>query len=151
MPPNTTYDVHSNRYRSAETGRYISFKTEAKIQFRRDRILRAIQRANEGWLNSVGYLISSLAKGRIKRSTRKAPAGEPPHSRRGLLRRAIRYRVAPDRRSVVIGPRFSVVGSAGAAHEHGGKYKGETYPRRPFMGPTLDEVAPRIGPKYTVS
>ena len=151
MVMDTRYDASSNRYRDAETGRYISFKMEAKIQFRRDRILKAIQRANEGWLNSVGYLISSTAKGLIKRSTREASPGEPPHTRRGLLRRAIRYRVASDRKSVVIGPTFSRVGTAGAAHEHGGRYKGETYPRRPFMGPALDEVLPRIGPKYKVS
>jgi hypothetical protein len=55
--------------------------------------------------------------------------------RKGQLQRAIVYDVGPD--SALIGPRFSVVGTSGAAHEFGGQYKQDNYPERPFMGPAL--------------
>jgi hypothetical protein len=31
-----------------------------------------------------------------------------------------------------------------AAHEFGGAYKRERYPKRPLMGPSLKESAPRL-------
>ena len=47
----------------------------------------------------------------------------------------------------LIGPAYPVVGKAGAVHEHGRKYHGRNYPKRPFMGPTLIKTAPRL-PKF---
>lgn len=147
----TRYNANANRYVDASTGRFVAFKTEARIQMRIERLRRAMERARQGSLNSVGYLISTIAKGKIVRSRDKSQPGQPPTTRRGLLRRAIRYKVADDRMSVVIGPVYSMVGTAGAAHEHGGKYKGERYPKRPFMGPALEEAAPQLGPTYKFS
>jgi hypothetical protein len=146
----TRLDGTSNRYRDQETGRFISFRTEARIQTRLERLRRTIERANEGWLNAVGYLISTYAKRSIKRSRQQSRPGDPPTTRRGLLRRAIRYRVAQDRTHVLVGPTASKVGRAGEAHEHGGRYKGQRYPQRPFMGPALEQAAPQIGPRYKI-
>jgi hypothetical protein len=129
----------------------IQLTTDARVQLRLERIRRAADKAQAGYLRSVGYLVSLLAKKRIVRSSVKAPPGQPPTTRRGLLRRAIRYAVAPDRQSVVIGPTHVLVGTAGQPHEHGGWYKGERYPPRPFMGPALEEASPLIGPLYKLN
>lgn len=148
---NTQFNANANRYVDSSTGRFISFETEARVQMRLQRLVRAMERARAGSLHAVGYLVATIAKGKIQRSRKASPAGQPPATRRGLIRRAIRYQVAEDRRSVVIGPAYSMVGTAGAAHEFGGRYKGETYPKRPFMGPALEEARPMIGPTYKFS
>jgi len=142
------YNANANRYVDTSTGRFISFQTEARLQLRLDRIAKAVERARAGNLRAVGYLIATLAKPKIKRSKRASLPGEPPTTRRGLMRKAIRYELAADKRSVVIGPAASIVGTAGQPHEHGGRYKGESYPERPFMGPALQEALPLIGPRY---
>lgn len=129
----------------------VKVDVSVKQQLRLERIAKAAERSRAGNLRSVGYLISTLAKGKIQRSKTKSQPGEPPHTRRGLIRKAIRYAVADDRRSVVVGPAYSMIGTAGEAHEHGGRYKGETFPQRPFMGPALQEALPQIGPQYKVS
>jgi hypothetical protein len=60
-------------------------------------------------------------------------AGQAGHNLRGALWVDVdRYKS-----SAVIGPRFSVVGKAGHAHEEGGQFRGQTFPERPFMGPAL--------------
>lgn len=120
-------------------------------QVMQKRIMRAIERANQGWLNSVGYLVAMTAKKSIKSSRRTSRPGSPPTTKRGALRRAIRYRVTSDREAVLIGPTYSKVGEVGAAHEYGGKYKGQIYPERPFMGPALDEVLPQLSRRYNIS
>jgi hypothetical protein len=45
---------------------------------------------------------------------------------------------------VVIGPDYQNVGQSGAAHEFGGHFRHENYPRRPFMGPALEKVKDRL-------
>ena len=47
-------------------------------------------------------------------------------------------------RSVLVGPGFSFVGESASAHEFGGKYRKERYPKRPLIGPALKESAPHI-------
>lgn len=146
----TRYNANANRYVDSSTGRFIAFETQAKIQLRLDRIQRAVDKARAGSLYAVGYLISTIAKGKISRSRDRSPPGQPPATRRGLLRRAIRYAVSDDKRSVVVGPTHQMVGTAGKAHEFGGRYKRQRYPKRPFMGPALQEALPKIGPTYKV-
>lgn len=129
----------------------LRWKTQVKSDLRQQRITRAIERANQGWLNSVGYLVAMTAKKSIKRSKKASRPGSPPTTKRGALRRAIRYRVTSDREAVLIGPTYSKVGEVGAAHEHGERYKGQVYPERPFMGPALDEVLPQLSRRYDIS
>lgn len=80
----------------------------------------------------------------IKGSGRKrvihaaSPPGTPPYTARGQLRNAIVYAHDKAAKRAVIGPRFSVAGISGTAHEFGGEYKGADYPERPFMGPSLE-------------
>lgn len=75
--------------------------------------------------------------------------GTPPHTQRGQLPNAIVFDVAP--KSVVIGPRRSVVGESAGAHEFGGEFKGADYPDRPFMGPALERAAPRFAGSFAGS
>ena len=49
-----------------------------------------------------------------------------------------------ERKSVLIGPGFRFVGTSMQAHEFGGGYKKERYPKRPLMGPSLRESAPHL-------
>jgi len=133
---------------------------ETRVRLREQRLLKAIERAASGSLRSVGYAISQIAKAKIKRGptagggrgrrrkTKPSSPGQPPHTRRGQLRRAIRYAMTSDQAAVVVGPVYSMVEDVGKAHEFGGKYKGERYPRRPFMGPSLEEALPKIGPQF---
>ena len=55
-----------------------------------------------------------------------------------MLRESIAYEVDRHRLSSLIGPRASVVGEAGAAHEFGEEFRGTDYDERPYMGPALD-------------
>ena len=78
--------------------------------------------------------------------------GTPPHThtgshrkgkvRWGNLQRAIAYDATKD--DAIIGPRFSVVGLAGRAHELGEVFHGEEFDERAFMGPALDDNLTRF-------
>ena len=80
---------------------------------------------------------------RTRRGTHAAAsAGQPVRTQRGAYRRAIIYHA--DEHGAMIGPRFSVIGASGQAHEHGGEYMGGTYPQRAVMGPALERQAARF-------
>jgi hypothetical protein len=85
-------------------------------------------------------------QGRFKSGGKTSPSrpGSPPHTRAGALKSAILYAVESERMRVVIGPVFSIVGKSGAAHEHGGRFRGRRYPPRPFMGPALKQNLKRL-------
>jgi hypothetical protein len=98
-------------------------------------------------LNHAAAAIRLTARHSIRRSPKESAAGTPPHTRRGLLKRALLYKVDKARMTAVIGPAYSVAGRSGSAHEFGGKYYGRKYPKRQFMGPALKENQKRI-PKF---
>lgn len=90
--------------------------------------------------SNAAFNIMRTAQASIVFSREPSSPGTPPHTRRGKhgmapLRRAIRYKAY--REGAVIGPRESVVGTSGAAHEHGGFYEGQRFDVRPFMLPAL--------------
>ena len=74
----------------------------------------------------------------------RGPCGQPPHTHTKRLPQAIKYAVEKKTGSVVIGPDVESFGTAGKAHEHGGQFRGERYPRRPFMGPALEKTKERL-------
>ncbi len=89
-----------------------------------------------------------------------SPAGTPPHThtqkvtksgktRKGVLPKAIAFKA--DKQGAIIGPRESVAGIAGEAHEFGGDFKGDDYPERPFMGPSLESNLARFASDWTGS
>jgi hypothetical protein len=108
---------------------------------------RVKRKAKQGTFNSLGHAGAAVrlaARRSIRRRETQSAIGQPPHTRRGQLRRAIAYAVDKARQRVLIGPDAAVVGSSGAAHEFGGRYRRERYPKRPFMGPALIQVKGRL-------
>lgn len=94
--------------------------------------------------------ISKDAKASIEQAAGPSPAGSPPHTHKGkFLSRAIRYDA--NKVSAVIGPRESIVGEVGAAHEFGDEHHGQDFPERPFMGPALDKNLDRFASDWAGS
>lgn len=105
-------------------------------------LFQAVERANRRFLFKAGAAVRTVAMKSIRRSKRPSRAGQPPRTRKGRICRAIVFAVDLDRQSVVIGPMASRVGQSAKAHEYGGKYKKQTFPARPFMGPARKRVEP---------
>ena len=107
------------------------------------RVIRAVDKAN---YRSLGHAAASLrraAAALIRRIRGPSRPGDPPHTKQGQLRRALRFAVEnPD--TAVIGPMASVMDEAAGPLEHGGIYMGAKYDARPFMGPTLAANEHRI-------
>jgi phage gpG-like protein len=114
----------------------IKIKTDDQMK----RVQRSAEKAAAGNIYSTAGLLRKSAQDSMERSGEASPEGTPPNTRRGLLPRAIVFAVSDDKKSAVIGPRHSVAGEAGSAHEFGGNYKGTQFPERPFMGPALDRI-----------
>jgi phage gpG-like protein len=105
------------------------------------------RKAQQGNFKSLGHAAAALrlvARRSIRRRRMAASPGSPPNTRRGQLKRSIMYAVNKKRGVALIGPSFEMVGTAGKAHEFGGRYRRERYPKRPFMGPALDKVKDRL-------
>jgi len=109
------------------------------------------QQANFRNLGHAGAAIRLVARRSIRRRKAASLPGTPPSTRRGQLKRAIRFAVDKQRGVVLIGPDFDVVGTAGKAHEFGGRFRRERYPKRPFMGPALDKVKDRLPSMWAYS
>ena len=86
----------------------------------------------------------TVARRKVLASPKPSQPGQPPHSRRGLLKRAILFGLDRAGQSVLVGPGFNLVGESAAAHEFGGRYRRERYPKRPLMGPSLKDSAPHL-------
>jgi hypothetical protein len=113
----------------------------------RSNMHRVKRKAQAGSIKSLGHAGGAIRLAAI-RSIRKSPGpsspGQPPHTHTRRLPRAIKYAVEKSKQTVVIGPDVVSFGTAGRAHEHGGRYKRERYPRRPFMKPALEKVKHRL-------
>lgn len=128
------FDIKLERFRDKETGQLVSGRM----------------------FKNLGHAAASLmkdARRSIKNSKTKSRAGRPPHTRRGLFRRGIRFETDQSKKSAVVGFVASIVGQSAKAQEFGGRYKDQNYPERPTMGPTLErnkhrfagQMAGRIG------
>lgn len=108
------------------------------------RVVQAAAKAAADNHRKRAYAIMQDARASIKTRPKAAkgekdeaaPAGQPPYTRRGRIRAAIRY--AADADGAVIGAAASIAGTSGEPHEIGGTYKGDTFEQRPFMGPALE-------------
>jgi hypothetical protein len=114
------------------------------MQFSFQRVLRKASQAHIQNLGHAGAAIRLAARRSIRSRKGPSPAGQPPNTHTRRLPRAILYAVESERGIVVIGPSVELAGTVGRAHEHGGRYKREVYAPRPFMGPALAAVAPRL-------
>lgn len=121
-----------------------------KTELQPAKLEKAVEKAA---YRNFGHAAASLSKD-VKNTLQTAPGpsvpGKPPHTHKGAyLRRAIRY--AADKEGAVIGPVASLVGTSGAAHEFGGRYRSGDYPQRPFMQPALERALPRFGGEWAGS
>lgn len=114
-----------------------------ELDFDEDGLVARIVRASRDILRRAGAYVRRVAQRKVATSPRPSQPGHPPHSRKGLLKRAILFGSDGDR-SVLVGPGFNFVGESASAHEFGGKYRRERYPKRPLMGPALKETAPHV-------
>jgi len=108
------------------------------------KVLRKVRRANIENLGHAGASVRLTAKRSIRKSANPAEPGRPPKTRRGQLRSAIRFAVESNRQRVLIGPDHRFVGQSARAHEFGGRYRKQRYPKRPFMGPALTKTQSRL-------
>lgn len=120
----------------------MSVKTRIKLDT--GKVRRAVQKSNYTSLNHAAAALRLIVRRSIRRSKKPGPAGQPPRTRRGQIKRAIKFDVDPKRAIALIGPDAEVVGDSAKAHEFGGRYRGEQYEQRPFMRPGFDIIRPRL-------
>ena len=113
------------------------------VEFDEDGLVARIARASREILRRAGAYVRRIAQRKVATSPKPSQPGSPPHSRKGLLKRSILFGSDGDS-SVLVGPGFNLVGPSMSAHEFGGKYRRERYPKRPLMGPSLKESAPHL-------
>jgi len=120
----------------------IAFKVKDRSEI--PKLLRKARRANiQSMHHAAGYL-RKVAKNSIKNKPGPSEAPAPPHTHTKRLKHAILYAVEPGRQSAVIGTDVRKFGKAGKPHEHGGRYMGQTFKRRPFMRPALLATIPKL-------
>jgi len=105
------------------------------------------RKAKDGSIQALDHAAAAIrltARRSIRRSDKYSDPGTPPNTRKGQLREAILYAVEKDRGAAVIGPTYDMMGVSATAHEFGGMYMGSHYPARPFMGPALEAIQPRL-------
>ena len=117
---------------------------KSEVEFDEDGLVAWMMRASREFLRRAGAYVRRVAQRKVVTSPKPSLPGQPPHSRRGLLKRGILFGVERDGKSVLVGPGFRFVGESMSAHEFGGKYRRERYPKRPLMGPSLKESVPHL-------
>lgn len=117
---------------------------KSKSTFDHRKVERAMRDKSIRSLGHAGAAIRLTARRSIRRSKNASRPGQPPHTRFGQLKRSLRYSVENARQRVLIGPTYSVVGRSATAHEYGGRYRGQRYPKRPLMGPALMKIKDRL-------
>ena len=116
----------------------------SRSEFYSQRVRDAAKKGSFKSLNHAGAAIRITARRSIRRNKKPSREGTPPHTRKGQLKRSLRYAVNKDKGSVIIGPTYTMVGRSGMAHEFGGKYKKQHYAARSFMGPALTQMRGRL-------
>ena len=118
--------------------------TNHRIEFDREGLLARVARASKEVLKRMGAYVRTAARRKVKTGEKPSVPGTPPHTRHGALKRGILFGLERGGASVVIGPSEKLVGTSASAHEFGGAYKKERYPKRPLMGPALKESSPHL-------
>jgi hypothetical protein len=116
-------------------------------------VISAVDRAARRRLSKFGAFVRRRARSLIRPRKAVAPAGSPPSSHTGKLKRGILFSYEPHKKTVVIGAaRFAAgPGDAPEALEHGGvstlvpsarrrgaRKRRQTVRARPFMQPAFD-------------
>lgn len=127
--------------------------------FDRATVIRAVDGAKRAVLSKAGAFIRTAARTSIRKRKASAPAGKPPHSHEGSLRRLILFGYDKPADSVVVGP----VGFKKSVAPNVLEYGGETVvlsrvggrggrltsrkvkiAARPFMVPALEKERPKL-------
>ena len=116
----------------------------SEVEFDAEGLAAKVAKASVEVLKRMGAYVRTVARRKVRTSDRPSTPGTPPHSRTGALKRGILFGVEKRQQSVIIGPSEKFVGTSMTAHEFGGAYKRERYPKRPLMGPSLKESAPHL-------
>lgn len=117
--------------------------------------------ADKATAENVGQAAGRIRKDAIASITPSdmpSPPGQPPHTHggrnrkgKGKLPKSILFAVDKSAGDAVIGPARSKAGTVGQAHEFGGRYKGEQFAERPFMGPALDRQQTKFAASFAGS
>ena len=92
----------------------------AKSTFNRRKIEKYVRDKSIRSLGHAGGAIRLTARRSIRRTKEKpSRPGTPPHTRRGKIKKALRYNVERQNEKVVIGPTLSGISTIGSTHEHG--------------------------------
>jgi len=127
--------------------------------FDRATVIRAVDGAKRTVLGKAGAFIRTAARTSIRKRKASAPAGKPPYSHEGSLRRLILFGYDRAAESVVVGPvgfKKSTPHPAPNVLEYGGetvvlsRRGGKLTSRkvkiaaRPFMAPALERERPKL-------
>lgn len=115
-----------------------------RMEFNDRTIINAAERGSREALSRSGAYVRKTAQNKVLRSETSSFPGTSPHSRKGLLKRSILFGLDRTNQSVLIGPTYNSMGTAMTAHEYGGRFRGRRYPRRPLMGPSLQQAVPHL-------
>jgi phage gpG-like protein len=118
----------------------IEVKTRLDVQ-------EILRRSKRGQINSLGRasaLVRTIASRSIRKKKKASSPGTPPNTQKKALKKGIVFAVEKGKDRSVIGPSHDFVGASGMAHEFGGRYGKERYPKRPFMHPALMKAAPQL-------
>ena len=90
-----------------------------EVEFDADGLVARAARASVNVLRRMGAYIRRAAQSKVRQSRNPSQPGEPPHTRRGALKRGILFGVDRRTNSVVVGPSIRFVGTSMQAHEFG--------------------------------
>lgn len=131
-----------------------------------DRTRGVITATDTAVFKNVGHAIATIRKDAIdliKPGDGPSTPGTPPHTQtarvsrktgrtsRGKLQKAIVFDNDKATGIAIAGPRESIIGDAGRAHELGDEIFGVDYPERPYMAPALEKNLARFGDSFAAS
>ena len=116
----------------------------SEVEFDAEGLAARVAKASVEVLKRMGAYVRTVARRKVHTSDRPSTPGTPPHILSFVFKCCILFGLGRKERSVVIGPSAQFVGSSAAAHEFGGRYRRERYPKRPLMGPSLKESVPHL-------
>lgn len=126
------------------------------VFFDRAVVTRSVDRARRRTLSKVGAFVRTAARTSIRKRKGSAPAGKPPYSHEGSLRRLILFGYDRSSDSVIVGPVGFRNSVAPSALEHGGSTVVKSRRRgqrksmrvkiaaRPYMAPALERESPKL-------
>jgi hypothetical protein len=106
------------------------------------------QKARQGSFRSIGHAAAAIrltAKRSIRRRKGPSAEGQPPNTHTRRLPQSIVF--AAEKQGAgyaIIGASAEIIGQGASPHERGGRFRGQTYPKRPFMRPALDKLRGRL-------